>query len=180
MAKIISFFSLLFIRIITGSVIRGFFTIRKRDPINRLPTSSTCFNLLKLPNYQRRSTLKEKLRYAITSNTGFELSWRMKLIEPIVCVIIPKQSTFTSLHFSLRIFVFLYMFAFIFHFSKKYPLDIIIIGPFEIYFSLQLTYTIDLLYYSSVSSPSVISFRFRSSICPWPLVSDFTNSSASR
>ncbi|XP_046442108.1 ubiquitin-protein ligase E3B-like [Daphnia pulex] len=57
-----------------GSVIRGFFTIRKRDPINRLPTSSTCFNLLKLPNYQRRSTLKEKLRYAITSNTGFELS----------------------------------------------------------------------------------------------------------
>lgn len=49
-------------------------------------------------------------------------------------------------HFSLRIFVFLYMFAFIFHFSKKYPLDIIIIGPFEIYFSLQLTYTIDLLF----------------------------------
>jgi len=58
----------------TGSVIRGFFTIRKRDPINRLPTSSTCFNLLKLPNYQKKSTLKEKLRYAITSNTGFELS----------------------------------------------------------------------------------------------------------
>lgn len=57
-----------------GSVIRGFFTIRKRDPINRLPTSSTCFNLLKLPNYQKKSTLREKLRYAITSNTGFELS----------------------------------------------------------------------------------------------------------
>lgn len=57
-----------------GSVIRGFFTIRKRDPVNRLPTSSTCFNLLKLPNYQRKSTLRDKLRYAITSNTGFELS----------------------------------------------------------------------------------------------------------
>lgn len=57
-----------------GSVIRGFFTIRKRDPQHRLPTSSTCFNLLKLPNYQRKSTLREKLRYAITSNTGFELS----------------------------------------------------------------------------------------------------------
>lgn len=57
-----------------GSVIRGFFAIRKRDPVNRLPTSSTCFNLLKLPNYQRKSTLREKLRYAITSNTGFELS----------------------------------------------------------------------------------------------------------
>ncbi|XP_031779888.1 ubiquitin-protein ligase E3B isoform X3 [Nasonia vitripennis] len=57
-----------------GSVIRGFFTIRKKDPQNRLPTSSTCFNLLKLPNYQKKCTLREKLRYAITSNTGFELS----------------------------------------------------------------------------------------------------------
>lgn len=57
-----------------GSVIRGFFAIRKKDPVNRLPTSSTCFNLLKLPNYQKRSNLKEKLRYAIHSNTGFELS----------------------------------------------------------------------------------------------------------
>lgn len=58
----------------SGSVIRGFFTIRKKDPQNRLPTSSTCFNLLKLPNYQKKSTLREKLRYAVTSNTGFELS----------------------------------------------------------------------------------------------------------
>ena len=68
---------------------------------NRLPTASTCFNLLKLPNYQKKATLKvskwkleycfsysfelskarslispfqEKLRYAITCNTGFELS----------------------------------------------------------------------------------------------------------
>lgn len=57
-----------------GSVLRGFLTIHKKDPVNRLPTSSTCFNLLKLPNYQKKSTLKEKLRYAITSNTGFELS----------------------------------------------------------------------------------------------------------
>lgn len=60
-----------------ASVIRGFFTIRKRDPVNRLPTSSTCFNLLKLPNYQKKSTLRDKLRYAITSNTGFELSWEL-------------------------------------------------------------------------------------------------------
>ncbi|KAL1381557.1 hypothetical protein pipiens_003410 [Culex pipiens pipiens] len=57
-----------------GSVIRGFFTIRKKDPLNRLPTSSTCFNLLKLPNYQKKSMLRDKLRYAISSNTGFELS----------------------------------------------------------------------------------------------------------
>ena len=57
-----------------GSVLKGFFNIRKKDPVGRLPTSSTCFNLLKLPNYQKKSTLREKLRYAITSNTGFELS----------------------------------------------------------------------------------------------------------
>ena len=59
-----------------GSVFRGFFSIgRRRDPVGRLPTSSTCFNLLKLPNYRRKSTLKEKLRYAINANAGFELSW---------------------------------------------------------------------------------------------------------
>ncbi|CAG0879428.1 unnamed protein product [Cyprideis torosa] len=46
-----------------GSVVRGFLTLRKK--VNRLPTSSTCFNLLKLPNYQKKTTLKEKLRYAI-------------------------------------------------------------------------------------------------------------------
>lgn len=57
-----------------GSVLRGFFTIRRKNPVNRLPTSSTCFNLLKLPNYQKKSTLREKLRYAILNNTGFELS----------------------------------------------------------------------------------------------------------
>ncbi|XP_064612255.1 ubiquitin-protein ligase E3B-like [Liolophura sinensis] len=57
-----------------GSVLKGFFNIKRRDPIGRLPTSSTCFNLLKLPNYQKKGTLKEKLRYAIHSNTGFELS----------------------------------------------------------------------------------------------------------
>ena len=58
-----------------GSVLKGFFNIRKREPVGRLPTSSTCFNLLKLPNYQKKATLREKLRYAIHSNTGFELSW---------------------------------------------------------------------------------------------------------
>ena len=59
-----------------GSVFRGFFSIgrSRRDPVGRLPTSSTCFNLLKLPNYRKKSTLKEKLRYAINANAGFELS----------------------------------------------------------------------------------------------------------
>jgi len=57
-----------------GSVLRGFLAIKKKDPVNRLPTASTCFNLLKLPNYQKKSTLREKLRYAISFNSGFELS----------------------------------------------------------------------------------------------------------
>ncbi len=57
-----------------GSMLRGFLAIKRRDPVNRLPTASTCFNLLKLPNYQKKSTLRDKLRYAISCNTGFELS----------------------------------------------------------------------------------------------------------
>ncbi len=43
--------------------------------VERLPSASTCFNLLKLPNYRRSSTLKQKLLFAIRNNTsGFELS----------------------------------------------------------------------------------------------------------
>ncbi|KAI1727894.1 HECT-domain (ubiquitin-transferase) domain-containing protein [Ditylenchus destructor] len=57
-----------------GSVIRGFLAIKRKQPMNRLPTASTCFNLLKLPNYKSRSVLLEKLRYAIHAETGFELS----------------------------------------------------------------------------------------------------------
>uniref|UniRef100_A0A3B4B1D1 HECT-type E3 ubiquitin transferase n=1 Tax=Periophthalmus magnuspinnatus TaxID=409849 RepID=A0A3B4B1D1_9GOBI len=45
-----------------------------KEPGGRLPTSSTCFNLLKLPNYSKKSILRDKLRYAISMNTGFELS----------------------------------------------------------------------------------------------------------
>jgi len=40
----------------------------------RLPTSSTCMNLLKLPKYTSKEMLKEKLLYAIESAAGFELS----------------------------------------------------------------------------------------------------------
>ncbi|EDV23245.1 uncharacterized protein TRIADDRAFT_28070 [Trichoplax adhaerens] len=47
---------------------------RKSQSTSRLPTSSTCFNLLKLPNYHSKHVLREKLRYAIQSNSGFELS----------------------------------------------------------------------------------------------------------
>ena len=41
---------------------------------SRLPTSSTCMNLLKLPNYQRKDLMKEKLIAAIESGAGFELT----------------------------------------------------------------------------------------------------------
>ncbi|VDP38075.1 unnamed protein product [Schistosoma curassoni] len=58
-----------------GSVLKGFLgVVGRREEVSRLPTASTCFNLLKLPNYSSRSALKEKLRYAINSHAGFELS----------------------------------------------------------------------------------------------------------
>lgn len=40
----------------------------------RLPTASTCMNLLKLPNYESLDVVREKLRYALASNAGFDLS----------------------------------------------------------------------------------------------------------
>ncbi|CAH1772399.1 unnamed protein product [Owenia fusiformis] len=41
---------------------------------DRLPTASTCMNLLKLPEFKDAQTLKTKLLYAIESHAGFELS----------------------------------------------------------------------------------------------------------
>ncbi|XP_059156173.1 ubiquitin-protein ligase E3C-like [Physella acuta] len=42
--------------------------------VDRLPTASTCMNLLKLPPFQDMLTMKTKLLYAIESGSGFELS----------------------------------------------------------------------------------------------------------
>ena len=42
--------------------------------VQRLPTASTCFNVLKLPNFKRLDTMKAKLRTAIYAGAGFELS----------------------------------------------------------------------------------------------------------
>jgi hypothetical protein len=42
--------------------------------VDRLPSASTCSNLLKLPNYRRGETLREKLLAAIRSGSGFDLS----------------------------------------------------------------------------------------------------------
>jgi len=41
---------------------------------DRLPSASTCFNLLKLPNYNKKSTLREKLKLAMESGASFGLS----------------------------------------------------------------------------------------------------------
>jgi len=40
----------------------------------RLPSTSTCINLLKLPRYSTASTLRSKLLYAVNSGAGFDLS----------------------------------------------------------------------------------------------------------
>lgn len=42
--------------------------------VELLPTASTCFNLLKLPNYRRSGSLRKKLLLAIKSHGGFGLS----------------------------------------------------------------------------------------------------------
>lgn len=41
---------------------------------DRLPSTSTCVNLLKLPRYKTEAVLREKLLYAVTSGAGFDLS----------------------------------------------------------------------------------------------------------
>lgn len=41
---------------------------------SRLPTASTCVNLLKLPLYQDEETLRRKLLHAISAGAGFDLS----------------------------------------------------------------------------------------------------------
>jgi len=40
----------------------------------KLPSASTCFNILKLPTYSCEAVLRERLLYAIQSGSGFELT----------------------------------------------------------------------------------------------------------
>ena len=53
------------------------FTIQRvgilRDS-EKLPSSSTCFNILKLPTYSSEQVLRKKLLYALDSGSGFELT----------------------------------------------------------------------------------------------------------
>eukprot|EP01018_Ginkgo_biloba_P026105 Gb_04194 [translate_table: standard] len=44
------------------------------ESLDRLPTSATCMNLLKLPPYRSKEALENKLIYAITADAGFDLS----------------------------------------------------------------------------------------------------------
>lgn len=42
--------------------------------LDRLPTASTCMNLLKLPEFYDENLMRSKLLYAIECAAGFELS----------------------------------------------------------------------------------------------------------
>eukprot|EP00177_Eucheuma_denticulatum_P004701 GFKZ01008533.1.p1 GENE.GFKZ01008533.1~~GFKZ01008533.1.p1 ORF type:complete len:1028 (+),score=182.22 GFKZ01008533.1:617-3700(+) len=50
------------------------FCIHRAEGDVRLPTASTCMNLLKLPQYKSLDIVRQKLRYALDSNAGFDLS----------------------------------------------------------------------------------------------------------
>lgn len=51
------------------------FSIRdSSEDQTRLPSTSTCVNLLKLPRYADERTMREKLLYAVNSGAGFDLS----------------------------------------------------------------------------------------------------------
>ncbi|XP_040990913.1 E3 ubiquitin-protein ligase UPL6 isoform X2 [Juglans microcarpa x Juglans regia] len=48
--------------------------IASEEALDRLPTSATCMNLLKLPPYRSKEQLETKLLYAINADAGFDLS----------------------------------------------------------------------------------------------------------
>lgn len=50
------------------------FCIHRAEGHVRLPTASTCMNLLKLPEYKSLEVVREKLKYALQANAGFDLS----------------------------------------------------------------------------------------------------------
>ena len=50
------------------------FSILSARESDHLPSASTCMHLLKLPMFNSKEILREKLLYAISSGAGFELS----------------------------------------------------------------------------------------------------------
>jgi hypothetical protein len=73
---------LLFLKFVTSLMkppLLGFQQLEPKFQISlsqkeRLPSASTCFNMLKLPAISDKNVLRERLLYAITSGAGFELS----------------------------------------------------------------------------------------------------------
>ncbi|KAK9238898.1 hypothetical protein V1525DRAFT_399815 [Lipomyces kononenkoae] len=70
-----------FVTSVSRAPLQGFsslkpsFTIRESGLAqDRLPTASTCVNMLKLPRYVTKETLKSKLMFAVTAGAGFDLS----------------------------------------------------------------------------------------------------------
>ena len=57
-----------------GSLMPKFSIRDSGDDESRLPSTSTCVNLLKLPQYKSAGVLREKLLYAINAGAGFDLS----------------------------------------------------------------------------------------------------------
>lgn len=55
-----------------GAKMKAVFTKKKSK--EKLPTASTCFNLLKLPNYPTKKILREKLRQCINEGKGLYLT----------------------------------------------------------------------------------------------------------
>ena len=47
------------------------FTLSKVDHTKMLPVAHTCSNVLDLPDYKDKNVLREKLLYAIRSNSGY-------------------------------------------------------------------------------------------------------------
>lgn len=70
-----------FVTSVPQAPLQGFSTLEPRfgirntgSDVTRLPTASTCVNLLKLPNYGDKELLRQKLLYAINAGAGFDLS----------------------------------------------------------------------------------------------------------
>ncbi|KAK9246363.1 hypothetical protein V1506DRAFT_535333 [Lipomyces tetrasporus] len=70
-----------FVTSVSRAPLQGFaslkpsFTIRESGLAqDRLPTASTCVNMLKLPRYETKEILKSKLLFAVTAGAGFDLS----------------------------------------------------------------------------------------------------------
>jgi ubiquitin-protein ligase E3 C len=49
-------------------------SVLNEDSQERLPTASTCINLLKLPPYKSAGMIRDKLLYAVKNVAGFDLS----------------------------------------------------------------------------------------------------------